>query len=88
MKKLLEIKSKIEKISGVFDDEDDYDIYIKDEGYADVKVGSQRAKKWCKENGYNNDGGNNYYQFALDLSQVEQFINKAEKSGLNVESEV
>ena len=31
------------------------DFYIKDEGYADVKVHTnQKAKEWCHKNGYEN----------------------------------
>ena len=30
------------------------DFYIKDEGYAAVKVVSNHAKEWCLENGFDN----------------------------------
>ena len=33
----------------------DTDIFIKDEGYADVRLHrSQKAKRWCHKNGYEN----------------------------------
>ena len=82
------------------------DIYIKDGGYADVRLHeSLEAKEWCHKNGYHNaltkfgkewcgepvwypgmiDGS---YKFGLPLHQLKEFILKAKKAGLIVESEL
>jgi len=79
---------------------EEYDIYIKEEGYADVRLhDSQKAKVWCNENGYENslarngekiwypgmtEGG---YKFGLNYNDVNTFTKKARKAGLKIYSE-
>jgi len=76
------------------------DVFIKDEGYQDVRFTSQKAKEWAQKNKIPNDWkgiSKNYYPKSktglysrgvkLSKKGINEFISIMKNDGLKVESE-
>ena len=73
------------------------DIYVKDEGYADFRVLTDKAKEICNKNGFKNSleefgewsekKKEGRYSFGVSEKDVFSVIEVMEKEGLTIDSE-
>ena len=64
-----------------------YDVYIKDEGFAKFFFDSKKAKKFAKEQGIEKNRASNY-TIGLKLSNLKKTLKELTKNGLTYESEI